>query len=256
MKKYTEVLKKHLTGRNIEFSDFYNPENEVEKILLPEYGAVFVAQNDVKIAPRIVFRDSKEVEDFQNTLLITKTRIGDFELELQTAAMNDLLAAKRQAEAENLTITPRGADSARRDYQGTIELWASRVNPALEHWTQNGKISPEKAEYLRSLSPSEQISAIFELEKQGIYFSKDLSKSIIYSVAPPGTSQHLALLAFDVREFKNERVRQILADNGWFQTVVSDLPHFTYLGAQEKDLPELGLKKVENENQKFWIPNI
>jgi hypothetical protein len=64
------------------------------------------------------------------------------------------------------------------------------------------------------------------------------------------------MLAFDVAEYKNERVREILARRGWFQTVVSDLPHFTYLGADENELPDLGLKKVENCGQTFWIPNI
>ena len=97
---------------------------------------------------------------------------------------------------------------------------------------------------------------ILELEKKKIFFSKDLSKSIIYSVAPPGTSQHLAMLAFDAAEYKNEQVREILARHKWFQTVVSDLPHFTYLGVKEKELPDLGLKKVENCGQVFWIPNI
>ena len=46
------------------------------------------------------------------------------------------------------------------------------------------------------------------------------------------------MLAFDVNEFDNPRVREILAKHGWFQTVLSDLPHFTYLGLKEKDLPK------------------
>jgi hypothetical protein len=64
------------------------------------------------------------------------------------------------------------------------------------------------------------------------------------------------MLALDVAEYKNERVREILARNKWFQTVVSDLPHFTYLGAAENELLGLGLKKNENCGQAFWIPNI
>ncbi|HCX29047.1 MAG TPA: hypothetical protein DHU55_04630, partial [Blastocatellia bacterium] len=90
----------------------------------------------------------------------------------------------------------------------------------------------------------------------GVYFSKDLSKSILYSIAAPGTSQHIAMLAFDINEFENPRVREILAKHGWFQTVLSDLPHFTFLGLKEKDLPSHGLKNVEADGQIFWIPNV
>ncbi len=97
---------------------------------------------------------------------------------------------------------------------------------------------------------------MLELEKNGIYFSKDLSKSILYSIAAPGTSQHIAMLAFDANEFENPRVREILAKHGWFQTVLSDLPHFTFLGLKEKDLPKNGLKNVEADGQTFWIPNV
>ena len=63
---------------------------------------------------------------------------------------------------------------------------------------------------------------ILRLEKKKIYFAKDLNKSIIYSVAPPGTSQHLSMLAFDAVEYDNVRVREILALHGWFQTVDND----------------------------------
>jgi hypothetical protein len=100
------------------------------------------------------------------------------------------------------------------------------------------------------------VPVVLALETKGIWFAKDLSKSIIYSVAPPGTSQHLAMLAFDVKEFAERRVREILARNGWFQTVVSDLPHFTYLGVAENDLPDLGLKRVLSGEQAFWVPGI
>ena len=95
-----------------------------------------------------------------------------------------------------------------------------------------------------------------ELEKDGIFFSKDFSKSVLYSIAAPGTSQHIAMLAFDANEFRDDRVREILAANGWFQTVLSDLPHFTFLGLREDELPGRGLKRVEVQTQTFWIPNV
>ena len=59
-----------------------------------------------------------------------------------------------------------------------------------------------------------------------------------------------------ITEFDNPRVREILAKHGWFQTVLSDLPHFTFLGLKEKDLPKHGLKSVEADGQAFWIPNV
>ena len=91
-------------------------------------------------------------------------------------------------------------------------------------------------------------------EEKGFFFSKDFSKTILYSVAPPGSSQHLSMLALDVAEYDNEKVRRILAKHGWFQTVVSDLPHFTYLGAAEDELPRLGLRKTTSGERIFWIP--
>ncbi|MDT7602584.1 MAG: hypothetical protein QOF61_581, partial [Acidobacteriota bacterium] len=94
------------------------------------------------------------------------------------------------------------------------------------------------------------------LEESGIFFSKEFAKSILYSVAAPGASQHLAMLAFDAVEFKESRVRSTFARHGWFQTVRNDLPHFTFLGVREKDLPDLGLKRVEDCGQVFWIPNL
>ena len=54
----------------------------------------------------------------------------------------------------------------------------------------------------------------------------------------------------------NPRVRAILARHGWFQTVLSDLPHFTYLGLAEDELPQHGLKRVVVNGQTFWIPNV
>jgi hypothetical protein len=128
--------------------------------------------------------------------------------------------------------------------------------PALVHWTGLDRLSAETADRLRALPVSQQVSEVLELEKEGIFFSKDLSKSVLYSIAAPGTSQHIAMLAFDANEFLDERVRHILAENGWFQTVLSDLPHFTYLGLAEQELPDHGLKSVEVNDQQFWIPNV
>jgi len=57
-------------------------------------------------------------------------------------------------------------------------------------------------------------------------------------------------------EFNDVRVRQILQRNGWFQTVISDLPHFTYLGISETELADRGLAKVISTDRPFWIPDL
>jgi hypothetical protein len=237
-------------------SRLFESGDVVSKRLLQEYGAVFVARGGVKLPEVVIFRDSAEVDVFQSILEISKREIGGFSVELQTPAMAGLQAASADATAAGLTITPRGADSARRGYDETVALWLSRVEPALEHWTAERRLSETEADHIRSLTTHEQIEEVLKLEEQGIYFAKDLSKSILYSVAPPGTSQHLSLLAFDVAEFENASVREILGRYGWFQTVVSDLPHFTFLGTQEAELPTLGLMKVQDGGFTFWVPDL
>src|SRR5205085_1615421 len=135
-------------------------------------------------------------------------------------------------------------------------LWASRVEPALEHWLAQKCLTPDEAVAVHALAPEAQVAAILELEARGLFCSKDLAKSILYSVAAPGASQHLALVAFDVAEFTDANVRATLARHGWFQTVRSDLPHFTFLGVREKELPDLGLGRVEERGQTFWLPAV
>jgi hypothetical protein len=63
------------------------------------------------------------------------------------------------------------------------------------------------------------------------------------------------MLAFDVNEFENPRVREIMAKHGWFQTVLSDY-HISHSWALRKDLPKHGLRSVELNGQVFWIPNV
>jgi hypothetical protein len=237
-------------------ADFALGEDPAQQRLFREYGAIFVARGGIVAPSKVVFRDAAEVNEFQSKLDISRRDIGSFSLELQSVAMDALLAAVAEAAHSGLSITPRGADSARRNYEDTIGLWKSRVDPALEHWVNRGNLSNDKADMIRSLSPFEQVPEIFGLEEGGIFFAKDLSKSIIYSVAPPGASQHLSLLAFDVSEFNDPAVREILARHYWYQTVVSDLPHFTFLGVRREELYELGLQCVENGGREFWLPDV
>lgn len=217
---------------------------------------MFVARNGAVPSNTVVFKDESEVSAFQAGVQTSIEEIGGHSLKLQSAALKSLREARGEAAKDNLTVTPRGSDSASRTYGDTVGLWASRVNPGLKHWVVQGKLTETEAARISSLSPFEQVPEIFKLEAKGMFFAKDLSKSIIYSVAPPGTSQHLSMLALDVTEHENSEVRAVLARHGWFQTVVSDLPHFTFLGVKETELPGLGLKKVTNSGRTFWVPDI
>ena len=230
--------------------------DSVGGLLLREYGAVFAAGNGATPPDHLIFRDEDEVTRFQNGVEIGRVTFGNTDIELQAAAAIALKNAVDQARESGLPINPRAPDSGRRNYNETVGLWHSRVEPALDHWTATGKISREKSATIRSLSPFDQVPIVLSLEQDGIYFAKDLSKSIIYSVAPPGTSQHLSMLAFDVSEFNDPHVRRTLAEHRWYQTVVSDLPHFTYLGYEEDELPDRGLKKIQHDEREFWLPDI
>ena len=236
--------------------DFEQPTDDAGKLLLREYGAVFLARNGAMPPKKVVFKDEADVVAYQSTLKRSSEMIGEYNVELQNAAMTALKDATAEAKLASLSISPRGADSARRSYNQTVSLWASRVNPGFVHWVGIGRVKQAEANRIKAMTPYQQVPEILRLEKDKIFFAKDLSKSIIYSVAPPGTSQHLSMLALDVKEFENAQIRAILAKHGWFQTVVSDLPHFTFLGVSENELPDLGLKKKDVGGREFWVPDI
>jgi len=254
---FYEILGKSLKKRKIRIENLCPTSDSVARRILEDYGAVFIASKKVMPPPVCIFSSEQEVTQFQERAGYTTERIGFDDIELQPEAMKALMKAREEAQKEGLDITPRdGAEAARRTYADSLELWDTRFLPALDYWLAQGRLTEAEVARLKGLPLHDQIAEVLELEKSGVYFSKDLSKSILYSIAAPGTSQHIAMLAFDVIEFDNPRVREILAKHGWFQTVLSDLPHFTFLGLKEKDLPKNGLKNVEVDGQMFWIPNV
>jgi hypothetical protein len=254
---FYEALRKALKKRKVNIDSICPPADPVARRILEEYGAVFVADKKVKPPPVCVFTTEEQVTKFQEDAGFKTEYISYDYVELQPEALKHLLKAREEAQKEGLDITPRdGAEAARRNYEDSVRLWNSRFEPALNYWLSQGRLTAEQVNRLKGLSLSQQIAEVLELEKTGIYFSKDLSKSILYSIAAPGTSQHIHMLAFDVNEFENPRIREIMAKHGWFQTVLSDLPHFTFLGLKEKDLPKRGLRSVEVNGQVFWIPNV
>lgn len=222
-----------------------------------DYGAIFVSNSSEQPLTKCIFDSEDEVESFQHLIGPEVMNIGGVRVTLQKAAMTALVAARADASKLGMAITPRGgAEASTRSYERTVGLWRSRFSPGLSHWTAKGKIKKEEAVSAQRASIRKQVEMVLAWEAQGFYFSTDFSKSILYSVAAPGASQHIFMLALDVDQFANKEVRQILAKHGWFQTVKSDLPHFTYLGVAESELPSLGLKKVIVSGQSFWIPNM
>jgi hypothetical protein len=254
---FYEVLRKALKKRKTSVERICSTSDSVARRILEDYGAMFLATKKVTPPPVCIFTSETEVTKFQEEADYVTENIEGADVDLQKEAMKQLLKAREQALKEGLNITPRdGAEAARRSYEDSYQLWNTRFMPALDYWLQQGRLTEAQVARLKNLPLHQQIAEVLELERTGIYFSKDLSKSILYSIAAPGTSQHIAMLAFDVNEFDNPRVREILAERGWFQTVLSDLPHFTFLGLKEKDLPKNGLKNVEVDGQTFWIPNV
>lgn len=225
--------------------------------VLKEYGSAFVATESVKIAPRCVFEDEEQVDAFQSTLDISSSKLRNVEIALQSPAMSALLTAVQEASESGVRITPLdGSIAGTRTYQDTVRLWDSRFYRALKYWERKRRITKVDADDARALTPFEQVLTVVEWESKGLYFSTNFSRSIFSSVAPPGTSQHLSGLAFDVVEYGNRRVRSVLNKHGWFQTVAADEPHFTYLGFPESELPKRGLISITRNGYKFWVPDL
>jgi hypothetical protein len=239
---------------------FAGADEETVRTLLLWYGAVLVARGDSTPPPVLIFPNEEAVQRFQVSVKTKRAQINGISIELQTPAMDALLEARQEAQLAHADITPRGVDSSRRSYADTLRLWESRVKPGLAHWVAAHKIARKEARRIANLDPMTQTSEILHQEEGGFYFNLKFDGSILSSVAPPGASQHLSMLALDINEYEIPKVREILARHGWFQTALDDLPHFTYMGVTEAELPGLGLRKERMREmlgeQVFWIPDL
>ena len=229
--------------------------DQLARRVFADYGSMFVAAESVQLPSTCIFREAEAVEEYQDKLDIDSHRFGAVEIELQRPALEALKKAVVEAAKLGLTISPLdGRVAGRRGYEDTVRIWNSRFHRALNHWSSRGKIRSEDAERARTAPVIEQTRLVINWEKDGLYFSTNFSKSIFYSVAPPGTSQHLSLLAFDVVEAGDPAIRRILNKNGWYQTIRSDQPHFTFLGVPEDQLPSRGLQKVLHNGNVYLVP--
>ena len=226
------------------------------KKILTEYGAIFVASGNVDAPPTCQFRGDAEVAAFQEKLKTSIVPIDGNMLRLQKPAAESLNAAIVDALSHGLTIRALdGSIAGGRNYSDTLRLWNSRLDPALQFWVARGRISAEEAASFTQLPLEQQITKVMEWEEQGMRFGTNRRSSIFASTAPPGASQHLSLLAIDIASM-GPTVVTLMNDHGWFQTVVGDRGHFTYLGLTEKELPGRGLKALDIGATRYWVPNI
>ncbi|MEB3177813.1 MAG: peptidase M15 [Nostocaceae cyanobacterium] len=179
-----------------------------EYLLLQEYGAVFVHQDPaIKLPTKVFFPTDQETKAFQSSL--DMAFVNGTKCALQKPAA-DALNRVRQQVSISFKSGNAGADCTR-TFATHARFWRKYANNKTMARLRRGQYLP-----------------------------------ILSIVAPPGASQHLWSLAIDLR-ITNDRQRQALYQNGWFQTVENDPPHWTYLGLSEEELLQLGFQnKVVN----------
>ncbi|MFM9160575.1 MAG: D-alanyl-D-alanine carboxypeptidase family protein, partial [Dolichospermum sp.] len=175
-----------------------------EYTLLRSYGTVFInQQSGIKLPEKVILDNEIETQSFQDKISIELVN-GTEECYLQQPAAAALNRAK---ELENIGLKSGYAGDCLRSFATNLRFWNKYANEETLTQVKAGK-----------------------------------ETKILGLVAPPGTSQHLWGLAVDLQILTPSQ-KQILNENGWFQTVVNDLPHWTYLGWKEEDLPKFGLQQ-------------
>ncbi|MBW4426166.1 MAG: D-alanyl-D-alanine carboxypeptidase family protein [Nostoc desertorum CM1-VF14] len=186
-----------------------------EYILLRAYGAVFVNQDvKIKLPQKGMFANEQETQDFQATLTMGYID-GTNDCYLQKSAADALNKARIQQQIP--LKSGYGSGDCTRTFSTNLRFWHKYANNQILAKVQQGK-----------------------------------ETKILGVVAPPGTSQHLWGLAIDLRVGSKEQ-RKALNQNGWFQTVYNDVPHWTYVGLTEENLPLFGFKKQVVRGITYWL---
>ncbi|NJR17611.1 MAG: peptidase M15 [Calothrix sp. CSU_2_0] len=190
-------------------------QGSFEYILLRQYGAVFINNNSlIKLPPKVLFINSQETKQYQTTLTMGKVNTGN-NCYLQKAAADALNKSRTQT---NISLkSGNGGGDCTRTFETNLRFWRKYANNNTLEKVRQGK-----------------------------------ETRILSIVAPPGTSQHLWGLAVDLR-VSNSKQREVLNQNGWFQTVEGDIPHWTYLGVSEDNLSQLGFRKKIVGNISYWL---
>ena len=254
--EHTSTTKK--TSSTVDISKFCNVEKSAfARRVFTEYGAMFVASSEVTLPKVCYFPGEKSATHFQSKLRTKSAVIDGTEIKLQGVAMDALLAAVIEALQNGTKISPfDGSIAAARSYGDTVGIWNSRFDPALQYWTTRGKIAAEDAAQIRTLPLEQQVDKVIEWESRRFWFGTTRTASIFSSTAPPGASQHLALIAFDVARLPSPKIAAIFNSHGWYQTVKGDPQHFTYLGVSETELQDRGLRSIRYGGVKYWVPNV
>jgi hypothetical protein len=188
-----------------------------EYTLLRSYGTVFINQESgIKLPEKVILDNELETQSFQDKISIELVN-GTEECYLQKPAAAALNKAK---DLENIPLKSGYAGDCLRNFAANLRFWNKYANRETLNQVKAGK-----------------------------------ETKILGLVAPPGTSQHLWGLAIDLQILTPSQ-KQTLNENGWFQTVVNDLPHWTYLGWREEDLPKFGLQQKIIQGIKYWITPI
>ncbi|MFM2061195.1 MAG: hypothetical protein RLZZ507_865 [Cyanobacteriota bacterium] len=191
--------------------------NTYEYILLRAYGTVFINQNpEVKLPPKVILDNEDETINFQDNLQLTLVE-GTQECYLQKAAAD---AFNQARSILDIPLKSGYSGDCTRSFATNLRFWRKYTN-----------------------------NQTLERVKQGI------ETTILGVVAPPGTSQHLWGLALDL-SVSNSAQREALNQNGWFQTVENDVPHWTYLGWDEESLPKFGLQAKIARGITYWLTPI
>jgi hypothetical protein len=218
---------------------------------------MYAATDAVSLPGKCIYANSQDVAAYQRTLKTSVMELSGSRIELQTAAVAALDAARAEAVKEGVTLSPFDPPvAARRDYNDSVRIWNKRLFPALAYWESAGIITPDESFALRNMPLVDQARKVLEWENRGYNFGTGRAKSIFASCSPPGASQHLSLIALDVVQYQDGLARQLLNRHGWYQTVVDDPGHFTFLGIGENELPARGLKLVPAGGYSYWVPDI
>ena len=186
-----------------------------EYILLRNYGAVFVNQDvEIKLPQKNIFPNEQETQEFQGSLTMSHVE-GTKDCYLQKSAADALNKARIQQQIP--LKSGYGSGDCTRTFNTNLRFWHKYANNQILAKVQQGE-----------------------------------ETKILGVVAPPGTSQHLWGLAIDLRVSSKEQ-RKALNQNGWFQTVQNDVPHWTYVGLTEENLPLFGFKKQVVQGITYWI---
>ena len=83
---------------------FLTPTDDVGRLILHEYGALFVAREGAVPPATVRFRNEDEVQAFQASVSMSAGSIGGSRVELQKAAFQALISAIDDATKAGLTI--------------------------------------------------------------------------------------------------------------------------------------------------------